>query len=65
MNDYRKNNNLYEDDMNINKIQSTQVILVIKITTPFYSKDNFLKSNFKTQYRSLSGVLFVGRRYNR
>ena len=57
MNDYRKNNNLYEDDMNINKIQSTQVILVIKITTPFYSKDNFLKTNFKTQYRSLSGVL--------
>lgn len=57
MNDYRKNNNLYEDDMNINKIQSTQVILVIKIITPFYSKDNFLKTNFKTQYRSLSGVL--------
>ena len=57
MNDYRKNNNLYEDDMNINKIQSTQVSLVIKITTPFYSKDNFLKTNFKTQYRSLSGVL--------
>lgn len=57
MNDYRKNNNLYEDDMNIYKIQSTQVILVIKITTPFYSKDNFLKTNFKTQYRSLSGVL--------
>lgn len=57
MNDYRKNNNLYEDDMNINKIQSTQVILVITITTPFYSKDNFLKTNFKTQYRSLSGVL--------
>lgn len=57
MNDYRKNNNLYEDDMNINKIQSTQVILVIKITIPFYSKDNFLKTNFKTQYRSLSGVL--------
>lgn len=57
MNDYRKNNNLYKDDMNINKIQSTQVILVIKITTPFYSKDNFLKTNFKTQYRSLSGVL--------
>lgn len=57
MNDYRKNNNLYEDDMNIYKIKSTQVILVIKITTPFYSKDNFLKTNFKTQYRSLSGVL--------
>lgn len=54
---HRENDSLYQDDMNINKIQSTQVILVIKITTPFYSKDNFLKTNFKTQYRSLSGVL--------
>lgn len=54
---HRENDSLYEDDMNINKIQSTQVILAIKITTPFYSKDNFLKTNFKTQYRSLSGVL--------
>lgn len=53
----RENDSLYEDDMNINKIQSTQVILAIKITTPFYSKDNFLKTDFKTQYRSLSGVL--------
>lgn len=54
---HRENDSLYQDDMNINKIQSTQVILVIKITTPFYSKDNFLKTNFKIQYRSLSGVL--------
>lgn len=64
---HRENDSLYQDDMNnqddmnIYKIKSTQVILVIKITTPFYSKDNFLnnflKTNFKTQYRSLSGVL--------
>lgn len=43
---HRENDSLYQDDMNINKIQSTQVILVIKITTPFYSKDNFLKNKF-------------------